>query len=253
MHRKSETRAGNHRRHTRTRNASLPTQANHTARGARKHPPNQGALHAASENTTHISNHTACHQCSRRRPARHPPRAQQVPSQRTHTFCVVGSRLWAGSSSQGVWLLGFHAVVLRRCTLFPLLRLLGTQTRQLRPLCGSNGNTRYTYGTIIEALRHPPLARNDSRTPAAGELSLLIESTPACHSHAPNLCITCNNSYRSTGACYEIPEIIEAAPVRCAACRAACQRVPCRFAAALRISVADMPPGHSTQRAPYSG
>ena len=46
MHRQSETRAGNHRRHTRTRNASLPTQANHTARGARKQPPNQGAIHA---------------------------------------------------------------------------------------------------------------------------------------------------------------------------------------------------------------
>ena len=29
------------------------TQANHTARGARKQPPNQGAIHAASEDTTH--------------------------------------------------------------------------------------------------------------------------------------------------------------------------------------------------------
>ena len=47
MHRQSETRAGNHQRHTRTRNASLPTQANHTVRGARKQPPNQGAIHAA--------------------------------------------------------------------------------------------------------------------------------------------------------------------------------------------------------------
>ena len=44
--------------HTRTRNASLPTQANHTARGARKHPPNQGAIHAASEDSSHTSNHT---------------------------------------------------------------------------------------------------------------------------------------------------------------------------------------------------
>ena len=42
MHRQPETRARNHRTHTRTRNASLPTQANHTARGARKHLPNQG-------------------------------------------------------------------------------------------------------------------------------------------------------------------------------------------------------------------
>ena len=91
MHMQTETRAGNHQRHTRTRNASLPTQANNTAHGARKQPPNQGAIHAASEDTTHTSNHTACHQCSRRRPARHPPRAQQVPSQRTHKLKMVGS------------------------------------------------------------------------------------------------------------------------------------------------------------------
>ena len=52
MHRQSEPRAGNQQRHTRTRNVSLPTQANHTARGARKQPPNRGAIHAASEDTT---------------------------------------------------------------------------------------------------------------------------------------------------------------------------------------------------------
>ena len=34
MQRQSEPRAGNHQRHTHTRNASLPTQANHTVRGA---------------------------------------------------------------------------------------------------------------------------------------------------------------------------------------------------------------------------
>ena len=55
MHRQSEPRAGNHQRHTRTRNVSLPTQANHTVRGARKQPPNWGATHAASEDTTHTS------------------------------------------------------------------------------------------------------------------------------------------------------------------------------------------------------
>ena len=49
MHRQSEPRAGNHQRHTRTRNVSLPTQANHTVRGARKQPPKWGATHAASE------------------------------------------------------------------------------------------------------------------------------------------------------------------------------------------------------------
>ena len=74
-----ETIKGTHARET-----SLPTQANHTAPGARKQPPNKGAIHVASEDTTHTSNQTACHQCSKRRPARHPPRAQQVPSQHTH-------------------------------------------------------------------------------------------------------------------------------------------------------------------------
>ena len=64
MYRQSETRAGKHRRHTRTRNASLPTQANDTARGARKQSPNQGATHAAREDTTHTSRDTACHQCT---------------------------------------------------------------------------------------------------------------------------------------------------------------------------------------------
>ena len=39
MYRQSESRAANYRRHIRTRNASLPTQANHTARGARKKHP----------------------------------------------------------------------------------------------------------------------------------------------------------------------------------------------------------------------
>ena len=48
----------------------------------KKHQP--GAIHAASEDNTHTSHHTACHQCSKRRPARHPPRAQQVPPKGTH-------------------------------------------------------------------------------------------------------------------------------------------------------------------------
>ena len=39
MHRKSETRAGNRRRHTRTRNASPATQANNAARAANSNPP----------------------------------------------------------------------------------------------------------------------------------------------------------------------------------------------------------------------
>ena len=46
--------------------------------------PQLGAAHAASEDNTHTSNHTACHQGRNCRPARHPPRAQQVPSQHTH-------------------------------------------------------------------------------------------------------------------------------------------------------------------------
>ena len=51
----TQIRAGNHQRHTRTRNVSLPMQANHTVRGARKQPPNWDATHAASEDTTHTS------------------------------------------------------------------------------------------------------------------------------------------------------------------------------------------------------
>ena len=68
MYRQSEAKAGNqHRRHTHMRNASLPTQANNTARCARKQPPNQGTIHAARVDTTHTSHHTACHHCARRR------------------------------------------------------------------------------------------------------------------------------------------------------------------------------------------
>ena len=85
MDRQSETRAGKHRRHTRTRNASLPTQANHTARGARKQPPNQGAIHAASEDTIHTSHHTACHQCDRRRYASTAPTAGATGTSPAHT------------------------------------------------------------------------------------------------------------------------------------------------------------------------
>ena len=75
MHRQSKTRAGNHQRHARTRKASPPTQANHSTRGARKQPPNQGAIHAASEDTTHTSHHAVCHQCARRRYASTAPTA----------------------------------------------------------------------------------------------------------------------------------------------------------------------------------
>ena len=49
MHRQSETRAGQHRRHTRTRKQTYQRRANNNARGARKQPPNQGTIHAASE------------------------------------------------------------------------------------------------------------------------------------------------------------------------------------------------------------
>ena len=93
-HRESETRAGNHQKHTRTRNISLPTQANHTARGARKQPPKQGATHAASEDTTHTSNHTACHQRSKRRRAWHPPRAKQGAT----PISTIGQALRASAS-----------------------------------------------------------------------------------------------------------------------------------------------------------
>ena len=93
MHRQSEPRAGSHQRNTRSRNVSLLTQANHTVRGARKQPPNWGATHAASEYTTHTSNHTACHQGRQRRPARHPPRAQQVPALVVVCLCIPHHRV----------------------------------------------------------------------------------------------------------------------------------------------------------------
>ena len=71
MYRQSETRAGNHQRHARARNASSPTQANNTARGARTQPPNQGTIHAASEDT-HTSP-CATIAPGADKPARHPP------------------------------------------------------------------------------------------------------------------------------------------------------------------------------------
>ena len=92
MHRQSKTRAGNHRRHTRTRRTSLPAQANHTARGARKQPPNQGAIHAACEDITHTSNHTACQQCTRRKKANTAPTVGTTPVRRrcARTWQVLG-------------------------------------------------------------------------------------------------------------------------------------------------------------------
>ena len=78
MYRQSETRVGKHRRHTRTRNASLPTQANNTARGARKQPPNQRTIHAASEDTTHHTTPRATIAPGADTLARHPPRARPV-------------------------------------------------------------------------------------------------------------------------------------------------------------------------------
>ena len=56
-----------------------PTNAGQPHSTRRKEAtPQLGAAHAASEDTTHTSNHTACHQGRKRRPARRPPRAQQV-------------------------------------------------------------------------------------------------------------------------------------------------------------------------------
>ena len=93
MHRQSETRAGNQRRHTRTRNASLPTQANHTARGARKQNPNQGAIHAASEDTTLTSHHAP------------PLRQAQISQLGTHR----GRNRYQPSSHTGPALVGWHS------------------------------------------------------------------------------------------------------------------------------------------------
>ena len=67
MHRQSETRAGNHQSHTRTRNASLPTQANHTARGARKQPP----THMRTTQLASCVRQALLHGCKAPKPARH--------------------------------------------------------------------------------------------------------------------------------------------------------------------------------------
>ena len=86
MYRQSETRSGQHRRHTPTRNASLPTQANNIARGARKQPPPIRALYIQLAKIPH-THHTTPYATiapGADKPARHPPRAQQVPAQRTH-------------------------------------------------------------------------------------------------------------------------------------------------------------------------
>ena len=84
MQRQSEPRAGNHQRHTHTRNASLPTQANHTVRGARKQPPNW-ALHMqlAKIPHTHQTTPPATRAASAEQHGTHRGRNRYHPS--THT------------------------------------------------------------------------------------------------------------------------------------------------------------------------
>ena len=87
MRRQSETRAGNHRRHTRTINASPPTQANNAARAANSnHPTRPLYMHLIGTPHTH---HTV--PCANKAPgtdkaARHPPWVQQEPVQGTHNW-----------------------------------------------------------------------------------------------------------------------------------------------------------------------
>ena len=69
--------------HTHKKRQSTNAGQPHSTR-RKEATPQLAAAHAASEDTTHTSNHPACHQGRKRRPARHPPRAQQVPSQHTH-------------------------------------------------------------------------------------------------------------------------------------------------------------------------
>ena len=64
-----ETIKGTHAQETSAYQRRPTTQ--HAAQ-ASKQPPNRGAIHAASEDTTHTSNNTTCHQGRKRRPARHP-------------------------------------------------------------------------------------------------------------------------------------------------------------------------------------
>ena len=78
------------------KNASLPTQANNTARAAKKTPPHHGAIHASNKCVlqsetcieqrchTHHTATSATKAPGTDKPARHPPRAQQVPVQRTN-------------------------------------------------------------------------------------------------------------------------------------------------------------------------
>ena len=73
MYRQSETRAGNRRRPTRMRNASLPTQAN-ICTSRKRRSPNEASVHASNQDTT---------PCATEAPAtdtvaRHPPRAPAV-------------------------------------------------------------------------------------------------------------------------------------------------------------------------------
>ena len=93
MLQQSGTIAGNRQRHTRTINASPPTQANHAARPANGNPPTRPLyMHLAR---TH---HTV--PCATKAPATawHPPRAQQGPARSTHT-----TQIEAPGQPLGAW------------------------------------------------------------------------------------------------------------------------------------------------------
>ena len=132
MYRQSETRAGNHRRHTRTRNASLPTQANNTARGGRKQPPNQGTIHAAGEDTTHIKPRiaytcpTTASLCNTKciTPHRVPPLCQaQISHRSTHRG---RNRYQPSANTTNIEALGHEEV----CTICVVSAVLGLRTRR---------------------------------------------------------------------------------------------------------------------------
>ena len=63
--------------------ASLPMQAGDAAPAPKNEPPNQGAIRASNQDMYHLAL-CAIKAPGPDEPTRHPPRAQQVPSQRTH-------------------------------------------------------------------------------------------------------------------------------------------------------------------------
>ena len=91
MYRQSETRAGQHRRHTHTRHASLPTQANEV-QGS--NPPTRAlCMQLAKIPHTHHTTPCATIAPGADKPARHPPQAQcLLRTDPAHTHLIASRR-----------------------------------------------------------------------------------------------------------------------------------------------------------------